>query len=339
MSTPLAVLGTGLVTAVGMSAPAACAAIRAKVTNPRETRFMIAGDWLIGHQVPLQRSWGGAVRLAKMASRAIAESLSGVPESDWSHIPLLLCVAERQRPGRTDGLENELYLSLEAELGTRFAPQSAIVPRGRSGIVIALEQARSLVAGGRVPAVVIAGVDSLLTWPQLSALDRGDRLLSGRNSNGFIPGEAAGALVVGPATREPRLTCTGIGFGAEAATIDSGEPLRADGLVQAMRAALADAGRELHDVDFRITDVSGEQYYFKEATLAVARLLRHNKATFDIWHAAECIGEVGAAAGPVALAVADAAFRKGYAPGSTVLLHTSDDSGVRAAAFLSYEAG
>lgn len=338
MSTPISVLATGLVTAVGMSAPASCAAIRAKVTNPQETRFLIAGDWLIGYHVPLEHPWSGPVRLAKMASKAIAESLLHVPESDWGTIPVLMCVAERQRPGRTDGIEDGLYLAIESELGTRFAPQSGIIAGGRSSIVVALDQARNLLTASSVPAVLIAGVDSLLTWPQLSALDRGERLLSARNSNGFIPGEAAGALLVGHATGEPRLSCMGIGFGTEAATIDSAEPLRADGLVQAIRMALSDADRELHDVDFRVADVSGEQYYFKEATLAVARLLRRNKAAFDIWHAAECTGEVGAAAGFVALAVADAAFRKGYAPGPTVLLHTSDDAGARAAAYLTYGA-
>ena len=50
-----------------------------------------------------------------------------------------------------------------------------------------------------------------------------------------------------------------IGFGREAAHIDSGEPLRAEGLSLAIKAALTDAGCAMHDMDFRITDLSGEQ--------------------------------------------------------------------------------
>ena len=51
---PLAIGRTGLVTSVGLSAPAACAAIRAKLTNPSETRFIDShGEWIMAHQVPL----------------------------------------------------------------------------------------------------------------------------------------------------------------------------------------------------------------------------------------------------------------------------------------------
>ncbi len=100
------------------------------------------------------------------------------------------------------------------------------------------------------------------------------------------------------------------------AHIDSGEPLRADGLTTAINGALTDAGCQMHDLDFRITDVSGEQYYFKEAALALSRILRQRKEEFDIWHPAECIGEAGAAAGIAVLADANAACRKAYAAGS-----------------------
>ena len=51
------------------------------------------------------------------------------------------------------------------------------------------------------------------------------------------------------------------------ATLESEKPLRADGLVQAFRAAFAEAGQTIADVDYRITDANGEQYWFKEAAL------------------------------------------------------------------------
>ena len=186
--------------------------------------------------------------------------------------------------------------------------------------------------------VVIAGVDSLLTWPQLRDFERNDRLLTSVNSNGFIPGEGAGALLVSRPTRAPQLLCTAIGFGMETATIGSEEPLRADGLVAAFRAALGQAGCGLHDFDLRLTDVSGEQYYMKEAALAMSRVMRQRKDELDIWHAAECTGEIGAAAGPVALAVAEAACRKDYAPGPNILFHAGNDSGLRTTVVLTYGA-
>ena len=82
---------------------------------------------------------------------------------------------------------------------------------------------------------------------------------------------------------------------------------------------------------YRITDISGEQYYFKEAALALARTLRARKEEFDLWHPAECTGETGAAAGAAIIAQACAAAQKGYACGPQVLAHMANDAGQRAA--------
>ena len=92
----------------------------------------------------------------------------------------------------------------------------------------------------------------------------------------------------------------------------------------------------MHDLDFRITHISGEQYFFEEAALAVARNMRKPKEEFDLWHPAEGIGETGAAAGPVMIATALTACRKGYAKGTRILLHGSTDTDKRVAAILSW---
>lgn len=334
---PIAIKSTGLVTSVGLSAPATCAAIRAKISNPTETRFMGSdGEWIMAHQVPLEQPWRGRAKLAKMAAMAIAECLDQVPPKDWPSIPLLLCVAEPERPGRLDGLEDQLLPEIKQELGTQFAPESGVIPRGRISAIRALAEARRILYASSTPKVLIAATDSLLTWPTLSAFEREDRLLTPSNSNGFMPGEAGGALLIGRPEHGDELLCTGIGSGTEKAHINSGEPLRADGLASAIKAALADAGCELHNVDYRITDISGEQYYFKEAALALARILRQRKEEFDIWHPAECIGEVGAAAGIAVLAVSVAACRKAYFPGPAILTHCANDSGRRYAAILRF---
>ena len=127
----------------------------------------------------------------------------------------------------------------------------------------------------------------------------------------------------------PGLHVQGLGFGREQATVDSEEPLRADGLVQAIRAACEEAGLGVHDLDFRITDLNGEQYGFKEATLALSRTMRKVKPAFDIWHPANSVGDVGSAIGPCVLGLALSAFVKGYAPGpgASVILAAMTVSG------------
>jgi 3-oxoacyl-[acyl-carrier-protein] synthase-1 len=285
----------------------------------------------MAHQVTLEQPLRGLAKLGRMAAMAIEEALADMSRDEWVRIPLLLCVAEPERPGRLDGLDDRLATDIQAELGARFAPQSAVVAHGRVSVAVALAQARALIASG-CDRVLIAATDSLVNWPTLSHYEREDRLLTARNSNGFMPGEGAGALLVGAVEGQAgELVCTGIGFGREAAHLDSGEPLRADGLSQAIKAALADAGCAMHDMDFRITDLSGEQYYFKEAALALSRTLRRRKETFDTWHPAECTGEQGAVAGIAVVTMADAAYRTGYTLGPNILVHMANDPGQRAA--------
>src|SRR6266851_5681367 len=103
---PVAILASGMVTAVGLNAPASCAAIRAKLTNPTETHFVDAnGELLMGHPVPLDPPRRGLARLSAMAAMAINECLAQEPRQRWSTIPALLCLAERERPARIDELD------------------------------------------------------------------------------------------------------------------------------------------------------------------------------------------------------------------------------------------
>lgn len=326
-------------TSVGLTAAACCCAFRAKITNPFETRFIDSfGAWIMAHQVELDRPCSGLTKLAKMAALAIEGALQHLDKSEWQRLPILLCVADAKRPGRLVGLDDQLLAQIQNELGVSFAPPSAVVPHGRVGVAVALAKARELLRSTNVRGVLIVSSDSLLSWPTLSHYEREDRLLTEANSNGFMPGEGAGALWVGAAVgHSSQLLCTGIGFGRELAHIDSGEPLRADGLTQAIKASLDDAGRQLHDMDFRITDNSGEHYYFKEASLALSRTLKERKEEFDIWHPAECIGEAGATAGVAVIAAAREACFKGYAPGHNILNHWANDAGQRAAVTLEFQ--
>jgi len=242
-------------------------------------------------------------------------------------------VAEPERPGRLDGLDDALFASIEQEASLRFHQNlSRVIPQGRVSVTIALMHARQILESSSIRHVLIAACDSLLVGTTLAELDSNNRLLTAANSNGFVPGEAAGAVLVSrDELGESPIRCVGIGVARETATIVSDEPLRGEGLTQAVRNALHDASCAMHDVDFRITDNSGEHYYFKEAALLLSKTLRQRKEVFDIWHPADCIGEVGAAAGTAALAVAVMSARKGYSPGPSVLVHASGDSGTRAA--------
>src|SRR5262249_39102597 len=150
---------------------------------------------------------------------------------------------------------------------------------------------------------------------------------------GVIPGEAACLAVV---SKEPRsdehVSVLGVGVATEPATVFNEEPFRADGMTAALHGALQEAGLALHDVDFRLSDVAGESYAFEELVLAQTRLMRQVRPTQPLWHAADCMGDCGAAAGLIQLAWAAHAFHRGYAPGPVASVHAASAFGQRAAA-------
>jgi 3-oxoacyl-[acyl-carrier-protein] synthase-1 len=338
MSAALDIVSIGMATAVGLDANSACAAMRAHLDGFQETRFVgPRGGWLIGAPVPLPRNWVGEKRMAHLAAAAICEAFEALPDAR-GQTALILCLAEEDRHGRPapDG----------ARLLQRIAEIVECPPHGRSRIVnhgrpsghVALEQARRILASGAASYVMIAGVDSYLTAESVAHYLADKRLLTPDNPNGFIPGEAAAAVLC---TRSPRsqsrgFGLSGLGLTREQAFIYNKEdlPLRGDGMTSAYRAALQESGMGMNGVGYRIADLIGEQYWFKQSALASLRLLRGRHDFQDIWSPGESLGNVGAAAVPMMIGMAFMAARKGYAAGNPVLIEASNDSGACGAAIL-----
>jgi 3-oxoacyl-[acyl-carrier-protein] synthase-1 len=337
MGFPLTITGAGLVTGVGLNAPATCAAIRCKIDNFQEIRYMDSGGELImGCKVPQEQPWRGKTKLIKMAATAINECLANNKLIIPKEIPLLLCLSEHERKGRVIDDDNQFFLDLQAELGFEFHEKSRVIAKGHVAVAVALKHARQLLQEFNIKHVLIAATDSLLVAPTLAHFEEHERLYTSQNSNGFIPGEAGAALVVESANskQENQLVCHGLGFGIEKAHVNSEEPLRADGLTAAIKESLSDADYGESILQYKITDISGEQYYFKEASLAFSRIDRTRREEFDIWHPAECTGEVGVASGLIMLAVLKAACEKDYSKGDHILAHLGNDDGKRASIIL-----
>ncbi|WP_428353133.1 hypothetical protein [Methyloprofundus sp.] len=339
---PIAITGTGMVTGVGLNASASCAAIRCAIDNFQETRVMDnGGEWIMGCGVPLEEPWRGKTKLIKMAAAAINECLEGNKQLKPEATPMLLCLSEQERQGRVIDDDNQFFLDLQDELGLEFHEKSRVIAKGHVAVAVALKHARSLIQDLKVKHVLIVATDSLLVGTTLAHYEEYDRLLTSNNSNGFIPGEAGAALVVEPvsARQEYQLVCVGLGFGVEEAHVYSEEPLRADGLTAAIKESLADAGHGESVLDFKITDISGEQYYFKEASLAFSRIDRTKRTEFDIWHPADCVGDVGSVLGVVMIAVLKTSCEKSYTKGNHILTHLGNDDGKRSSMIFFWQRG
>lgn len=333
---PSAILGSGLVTGVGLTSPATCAAIRCNLDNFQDSKFVGRdGAWILGCEVAFEAPVHGIRKLSKMLAQSIRECLEVVPDAEIADVPMFICLAEEDRPGRIDNLNGALIDQLRIDLASDLHRDSQVFPSGKVGAAVALLNARRMLHRSQDPhdLIVVAGVDSFLVGPTLKALEEQDRILTGDNSNGFIPGEASGALLLGrpDSAKAGDLICVGQGFAKEQATIASDEPLLAKGLTQAVKSALTESGTDMSDMAYRLTDNNGEQYGFRETSLVLSKTLRVRREAFDVWHLADSIGEVGAASLPSMLAVAACAAQNGYSPGPTVLLHLGNDDGKRAA--------
>lgn len=340
MGLALAITATGLVTGVGLNSPATCAAIRCAIDNFQETRFMDSGgEWILGCEVPMEEPWRGKIKLIKMAAAAIKEVLQQNPDINTAETPLLLCLAEHSRPGRILDDDAQFFLDLQDELEIEFSDQSLVIAAGHVSVAVAFKHAREMIHQQIARQVIVAATDTMLVAQTLSKYEEKERLLTSKNSNGFIPGEAGAALLVesGNSKSGGILYCEGLGFAIETANVDSDESLRAEGLTAAIKESLQDAGCEMSDLDFRITDISGEQYYFKEASLALSRTLRKRKEEFDICHPADCVGEVGSAQGLIMLSVLKVACEKAYTKGYRMCAHMGNEDGKRSSLILAWE--
>ena len=330
----------GLVCAVGLNAAAACAARRAGIAGFAELPYRdSSGEPIVGAAVPgLPPDLKRDERLLALLEVALQDSLKSAAFVRTDAIPLLIGLAESDRPGGGDTLAGDLIPRLQKKLNRRFHPDlSRCLARGHTAGFELLQVAREILQDPTVPACLVAAVDSFVNAASLDWLDKHGRLKTLDNSEGVIPGEAAAAVVVQrPNGQKPLLAAevAGLGFGKEEANLLNDEPLRGLGLAAAAKAALAEAAIEMHQVDFRLSDVSGESYGFKEQTLLLGRLMRQRRPELPLWHAADCIGDTGAAAGICHCIVAASAWHKKYSPGPIAACFGSAVPGERAVAIL-----
>ncbi|RWX65507.1 3-oxoacyl-ACP synthase [Mesorhizobium sp. M4B.F.Ca.ET.089.01.1.1] len=332
MTADLDIVAAGMVTAVGLDAPSSCAAMRARLDGFQETRFLgAAGEWLIGAPVPLPRNWMGAKRLAHMAAAAIVEAFELIPEAR-GRTALILCLAEENRPGRLAPDSRQLLTQIEqiAEIASPIA--SRVITHGRPSGHVALEAARRLLASNATPFVIIVGVDSYLTSQTVNHYLARGRLLTPANSNGFIPGEAAAAILCALTGGAMRLT--GIGMAREKAHIynEMDIPFRGDAMTIAYKEAFAGSGRLHSDITLKMGDLVGETYWFQQCALAMLRTQRERSPVQPIWTLGGSLGNIGAAAVPAMLGWALSAVQHGYAPSGPILIEASSDDGACAAA-------
>lgn len=333
-----------MVTAVGFNSPASCAAMRAGISGIVKGNIWDpeVGDFIGVGRPYTPQWWEGPDMLAELAAPAVQECLKELPKGiDSKSVPIFVLLCSKDRPFRKPDLENNLLFELEHRLQHNLATDSNVYSVGRTGILPALHAASNLISNNKASYVVIVGVDTFIRQPLVETYIKQRRVLTEGNSNGFIPGEAACAVLLAQSGRNNggELRIIGWGMGLEKGTIDSDIPLTGNGLTQALREALTRAGIVMADADYWLTDQNAEHYKAKECTIAQIRLERRDGPApqpFEIWHPIEFLGEIGSAIAPCLLGVGFTAAKKGYAPGPLALMHVGEDNGERVALVLQW---
>jgi len=350
----LGIHGIGVVSPVGLSHRATCAALRAGIARITEfAGYTVPGHFgdpvdPLGGRIPLEWMTGGpplevwpghesagiqpplpearwipdgSERLATLASLVLAEALGACgtprPPPSWA---LLLALAD-----------GEPHLPIEAvarHLGWNPAIVE-VVPGGRIAALAAVHRAGALISGGQVQAVVVLAVDSLIRPAALRLRDAAGRLRHERHPKAPHVGEGAAALVVAPGG-----TCRILASSlADEPTAGTDQPNQASGLTNALRTAQLAA--LLDHRPLCIGDLDGDRYRATEWAMAQMRTvgaLTHGEA-YD-WTSADLIGDTGAASGAIHLAWAADALARGYAPEPRALVWGASDLQPRACVIL-----
>jgi 3-oxoacyl-[acyl-carrier-protein] synthase I len=339
---PLEIRSAGLCCSVGYHLAAASTAIRARVDHFQHGHFKtLRGERLVVSQLPERRLWG-APRLARWLEWALRDCLQHQTQLDASQVAVVWLAPVPREAGLTAEAFDDIYTMATEALGVQFHASSGVVALGRAGLAHALQACDDLLQKQRLHAVVLAGVDSLLDAAPLNELLYQERLLVPGNSDGFIPGEAAAAVLLQraaqPGPGEGRLHASvqvlGYGHAQEPGRVDGSTPSRAQGLTHALRTALTAASVGYNDLEFRCSDQSGEAFYSREAVHALSRIAPTGGENLTLLTLADCIGEVGAATGPAMLAHLFHQMPQTLGPGPCGVLHLAGDDGLRSAAVL-----
>lgn len=361
----LAITGLGMVTPVGLSVEASCAALRAGVARftPVFGKFIddekgqpvpaaggrVPFEWFHGGPVedeyPGHEAWKlplpppshafvtpGAARLAELALPAAHEAWNAAKLADRAPrtIGIYLGVDEAD-----DG--RRAIDALAKQFGVSFAVER-VDALGRASGLAALHRAARHLREGRIEVALVGGVDSWVRAEAIERLvDRG-QLRDDDHPQGIIPGEAASFVVLEaapPSGVKPLAWLAGSAV-AEEPTAGSEDASEGVGITQALRKALAQAGTAAFPRV--VCDLNGDRYRAMEWAYGLVRVLgslepvEGGPASNEAWHPADCIGDTGAASGLVNLVWAVTAMRKGYARSRESLVWGGSDGVLRASA-------
>lgn len=347
MTTPrVHIIGLGATTPIGRNVWTSAAAARAGICGFYEHPFMIdtAGEPMRVARAPwLDVTITGAERFCALLFPAIDEALMILSEllvKQRIRIGLALALPP-PRPGQPAELGEGILNAIKARYGKIYALTKHFIA-GHAAGHLALDAAIKQFNAGVLDVCIVAGVDSYLEPETLEWIEECDQLHGGgplNNAWGFIPGEAAAAVLVatGDFSRKYHMDILGevlsVGIGQETKLIKTDTVCIGEGLTQAFRSALSalSPSEKIHNV---FCDMNGEKYRADEYGFSTLRTKDCFHSATDFIALADCWGDVGAAGMALHTAITIISHRKRYSKGPLSMVWASSESGERGAAVI-----
>ncbi|PBC07838.1 hypothetical protein [Mesorhizobium sp. WSM3859] len=336
----ICVLSTGACTAVGLSAASSAAAVRAGLARFLEhPTFLdqLEEPAIVAHPPASQPDLSLEERLVEFAIAAFADAIESIPNAaDFGPLPMVIALPE-PRPGLDRQLGERIVSRLSENL-RGFGVLSAMMLGHASGGA-AIRHVSQMLDSGHWRWAAVVGLDSWLAADTVRWLEQNRQLHASYNAWGFIPGEAAGVLLISnlSTAREHKTRPRAL---IEAVALDREEvPIKTDGvclgwgLTRAVKAALS-ALPENQQVDMIYCDQNGESYRADEFGFMLARMGQRFRAPADFIAPADCWGDTGAATIPLLVTLATQAAERAYAIGTLSMILAGSESGHRAAILL-----
>jgi 3-oxoacyl-[acyl-carrier-protein] synthase I len=346
--------GCGLVTPVGRSAPASCAAIRAGIARPRRVSYFQALDEEMQEEVPVTgypvrgytEGFNMAGRWLRLARGAVRDLLGtpGLPDAAdgrfWQRTGLIT-VAPRPNDARfqdeegegEDALREAFLAPLYDALGLPLSQQHLdVIGQGHAGTAAAVQRALELLTRGGLERILIVAVDSYLDPLTLEWLAGSQRLKTEAAPTGLSPGEAGACLLLetqpSAARRgtEAPVLVTGVATGQERNSFRSGEPNTGTALAACIQAALDESSPGASFTGDVYLDLNGESWRAMEWGSALVRLAgRVSEPRLHL--PCVSVGDVGAASGALGACLAVHELSRGHTRTKQALVVSSSDGG------------
>lgn len=342
----LYIAGMGMITPVGWNVPMTVAAVNAGISAYAASGYA--------------NQQGQAITMAGVPASVFFESEAQIDEGVWyselhDHIIKMAIIAIKEACGNQPimqpvplilgmpeilpDVEHISATSLITNLVNNCQPwlstqHCSTIDGGRAAGMEALESAFRVMDDVPGPFMLIGGSDSFRNYSRLRPLGAAGRLSVIGSADSFVPGEAAGFLLL---TRQPKLALVRNGHmialhepgvADEPGHLYSDQPYRGDGLDQAFKKALANQSEQ--SIHIIYSSMNGENHWAKEYGVAYLRNKGSFKDPVRVVHPADCFGDLGSATSAILVALA-AEHLFSSEEATAHLVYTSSDGAKRGA--------